>query len=114
MSDAAEKTPLEALSDMAEAAHARMQDLHPDYEPLITVRRGMREQGIPADAMTVDCQASGKRILLILHDDYPDTLLYQMADLDTDAGNDFHQLAFEEVSAELLFAWMEAGFVGTN
>lgn len=110
MSDPDVKTALEQLSDMAEAAHARIQDLHPELEPLITVRRGMRDRGIPADAMTMDCQRNGRRILLILHDDYPDSLLYQLTHVDAEADNDFHQLALKDASAELLYTWMETCF----
>ena len=50
MSEAA----LEALSDMITEAHTRIQQAYEHINPVVGVRRGMRDVGIPADAMTID------------------------------------------------------------
>ena len=46
--------PLKALSDMVSDAHARIQASHEHINPVVKVRRGMRDAGIPADVMTIN------------------------------------------------------------
>lgn len=101
---------LKSLSDMASEAHARIQQAHDDINPVIGVRRGMRDAGIPADAMTVDCMRTRRRILLILHDREPATLLYQFGSVDIDADDQFRRIALSEVKVETLFDWMQDYF----
>ena len=101
---------LEALSDMATEAHTRIQQAHEHINPVVGVRRGMRDIGIPADAMTFDCLRTRRRIVLILHDEQPGILLYQFAAMDDDVGDDFQSVALSDVSAETLFGWMEDYF----
>ena len=101
---------LEALSDMATDAHTRIQQAYQHINPVIGLRRGMRDIGIPADAMTIDCLRSRRRIVLILHDEEPGMLLYQFTGLDHDVGDDFQRIALPDVSAGTLFAWMEDYF----
>lgn len=106
MSEAA----LEALSDMITEAHTRIQQAYEHINPVVGVRRGMRDVGIPADAMTIDCLQTRGRIVLILHDEQPGVLLYQFGTIDEDAGEDFQRVDLAEVSAETLFAWMQDYF----
>lgn len=105
-----EKPHLETLSDMTEEAHARVQQAHAEINPVVAIRRGMRDAGIPADAINIDCQRTRRRILLILHDEHPDALLYQFTDLDREADDGFHQMTFSTVSTDTLFEWMEDYF----
>lgn len=60
---------LKTLSDMASNAHARIQASYQHINPVVEVRRGMRDAGVPADVMTIDCLRTLKRINLILHDE---------------------------------------------
>lgn len=106
MSEAA----LEALSDMITEAHTRIQQAYEHINPVVGVRRGMRDVGIPADAMTIDCLQTRGRIVLILHDEQPGVLLYQFGTIDEDAGEDFQRVDLAEVSAETLFTWMQDYF----
>ena len=101
---------LEALSDMITEAHTRIQQAYEHINPVVGVRRGMRDVGIPADAMTIDCLQTRGRIVLILHDEQPGVLLYQFGTIDEDAGEDFQRMGLAEVSAETLFAWMQDYF----
>ena len=101
---------LEALSDLVSAAHARIQDAHQYINPLVSVRSGMRDMGIPADALTIDCLRARRRILLVLHDEEPGTVLYQFADLDREVDDDFHRLALADVDVGTLYQWMEDCF----
>lgn len=101
---------LKALSDMAGEAHARIQQAHKDINPVVGVRRGMRDVGIPADAMTIDCLQTRRRILMVLHDDDPGTLLFQFGSLDDDMGDAFRRMPLSEVGVETLSDWMRDYF----
>ena len=102
--------PLKALSDMASDAHARIQAAHEHINPVVEVRRGMRDSGIPADVMTIDCLRTRRRITLILHDGQPGVLLYQFVTIEDEVGNDFQSMSLSDVSTQTLFDWMQEYF----
>jgi hypothetical protein len=102
--------PLKALSDMASDAHARIQAAHEHINPVVEVRRGMRDSGMPADVMTLDCLRTRRRITLILHDEQPGVLLYQFVTIDDEVGDSFQNMALAEVSTQTLFDWMQEYF----
>lgn len=102
--------PLKALSDMASDAHARIQATHEHINPVVEVRRGMRDAGIPADVMTIDCLRTRRRITLILHDEQPGLLLYQFVTIADEVGDDFKQMALSDVDTTMLFEWMQDYF----
>ncbi len=102
--------PLKTLSDMASDAHARIQAVHQHINPVVEVRRGMRDSGIPADVMTIDCLRTRRRITLILHDGQPGMVLYQFVTMDNEVGNDFKQMPLSDVDVDTLFDWMQDYF----
>lgn len=102
--------PLKALSDMASEAHARIQATHEHINPVVEVRRGMRDAGIPADVMTIDCLRTCRRITLILHDEQPGVLLYQFVTIDDEVGDDFRQIALADIDTTMLFEWIQDYF----
>lgn len=102
--------PLKSLSDMASDARARLQTTHAHINPVLEVRRGMRDAGIPADVMTIDCLRTRRRINMILHDEQPGVLLYQFITIEDEAGDEFESMAFSEMDTQRLFQWMEAYF----
>ncbi|UTF59000.1 hypothetical protein [Gilvimarinus sp. DA14] len=104
--------PLKTLSDQITEAHTKIQQTHQDINPVVAVRRGLRDTGIPADVMTVDCLRTRKRIMLILHDEEQGMLLYQFANLDDEASDQFQRKRFSEVNVEVLVEWMEDYFSG--
>jgi hypothetical protein len=69
------QSALETLSDLTETAHARLQEQYADINPMVRRRSAMREMGITAAMINVDCPRMRGRMLLILHDEYPDSLL---------------------------------------
>lgn len=101
---------LKVLSDRASEAHARIQATYQHINPVVGVRRGMRDSGIPADAMTIECLQTRRRILLVLHDGEPDVVLYQFGSMDEEAGGDFERVALSEVDVETLFNCMRDYF----
>ncbi|MBW3226365.1 hypothetical protein [Marinobacter adhaerens] len=102
--------PLKTLSDLASDAHARIQATHQHINPVVEVRRGMRDAGIPADVMTIDCLRTRRRITLILHDDQPGTLLYQFVTIEDEVGNDFQQMGLNDMTTTKLFEWIQEYF----
>ena len=102
--------PLKALSDMASDAHTRIQAAHEHINPVVEVRRGMRDSGMPADVMTLDCLRTRRRITLILHDEQPGSLLYQFVTIDDEVGDSFQNMTLAEVNTQTLFDWIQEYF----
>lgn len=101
---------LKTLCDLATEAHTRIQKDFKDINPVVGVNKKMRDIGVPADAMTIDCLKTGKRIIIILHDQQPDILNYQLSFKDKDPGEEFEQLQFKELTAQLLYDWIKDYF----
>lgn len=74
--------PVTILSEQVRDAHARIQATHKQINPVVEVRRGMRDAGIPADVITLDCLQPRRLITLILHDGQPGVLLYQFVSME--------------------------------
>lgn len=101
---------LERLCELATEAHTRIQKDFGDIDPVVGVSQGMRKTGVPADLMTIDCLRSGKRIILVLHDQQPGIVSYQYAYKDKDPGNNFEQIPLAELGAEQLYDWIKGYF----
>jgi hypothetical protein len=106
--------PLFTLSDIATDAHTRIQQDFKGIDPIIGVNRSMRKNGVPADAMTIDCLKSGKRIILILHDQQADVINYQFSFKNTDPGDKFDQIKFDELNADKLYEWIRDYFLAED
>ncbi len=105
---------LEIISDLLTEAHSRIQQDFEDINPVVGVNRGMRSIGIPVDAVTIDCLSSGKRIIIILHDDKPDILQYQFSYKAEDPAEEFMELMFKELTNQVLYDWMKEYFKVTG
>ncbi len=101
---------LEILCEIATESHTRIQQDFADINPMVGVNQKMREMGVPSDAMTIDCLKSGKRILLILHDQHPDMIRYQFTFKNKDPGESFEQIEFGKLTAEELYNWIKSYF----
>ena len=108
------KQNLEILSDIVTEAHSLIQKDFEYINPIVGVSRGMRSVGIPADAMTIDCLRTGKRIIIILHDQQPEILQYQFSVKTEDPAEEFMTLAFKELSKQVLYDWMKDYFSVTK
>ncbi|EAR62153.1 hypothetical protein [Neptuniibacter caesariensis] len=102
---------LEKLWDEARQAHEKLQAEHAKMDPIIGVSQHMRKQGIPADVMMIDHAVSGKRIIIILHDHYPQQIRYQLAWIEKDPANEFIEIDFAQVDANRIFTWMVEYFI---
>jgi hypothetical protein len=103
-------TPLQTLCDIATDAHTRIQQDFKDINPVVGVSQKMREGGVPADAMTIDCLRSGKRIILVLHDQQAGIVNYQLSFKDQDPGEKFEQIPLNELTAQTLYEWIKNYF----
>lgn len=102
--------PLATLSDLATEVHTRVQQRVSNMNPIVSVRRNMRTAGIPADAMTIDCLKTGKRIILILHDQMPDIISFQFSMIEEESGDTFERIAFADLTADVLYQWITEYF----
>lgn len=101
---------LKILSDLVSDAHAQIQTAHQHINPVVEVRQSMRDAGIPADVLTLDCLRTQRRITLILHDQQPGMVLYQFVTREEEVGGDFKQIPLAEMSSGTLFDWMQDYF----
>lgn len=99
-----------SLSDIASQAHEKVQLDFEHVNPVISVMQGMRKAGIPADVMTIDCLASKKRILIVLHDQLPEVIRYQFTSSDVEPGDDYEQSASADVTSDMVYGWIKDYF----
>ena len=104
------EAPLKTLSDRVSDAHARIQAAHEHLNPVVEVRQGMRDSGIPADVITLDCLRTQRRINLVLHDQQPGTVLYQFVTREEEVSGEFKQIDLTALSSDTLFDWMQDYF----
>ena len=101
---------LKILCDNATEAHCRIKQDFKEIDPIVGVSQKMRESGVSADVMTIDCLRSGKRIILILHDQQPDIIHFQFTLKAQDPAEGFEHIPLSEVSADKLYGWMKNCF----
>ena len=104
------KQSLEIISDLVTEAHTNIQKDFLNINPVVGVNRGMRAVGIPADAMTIDCLKTGKRIIVVLHDDNPEIVQYQFSFKADDPGESFESLKVSELTSNIMYGWMKEYF----
>ncbi len=104
------EAPLKTLSDLISEAHARIQAAHEHINPVVEVRQGMRDSGIPADVITLDCLRTQRRITLVLHDQQAGTVLYQFVTREEEVSGEFKQIDLAELGSDTLFEWMQDYF----
>ena len=102
--------PIKHICDAIEVAHAKIQADFENINPVVGLINRMREHGIPADLMTIDCLKSGKRILVMVHDSQPELANYQFCRRDEDPGDEFESIAIESLTAQKLYDWMKETF----
>ena len=101
---------MEIVSDFASEAHAKIQTDFADINPVIGLNLGMRNVGIPADAITIDCLKTGKRIIIVLDDRQPDMVQYQFSYKAQDPDEKFETLLISDLSTQIFYTWMKDYF----
>ena len=99
-----------ALADIAQAAQVKIQKDFKNIDPVIGVMRGLRTVGFATDAMTIDCLVSGKRIILLLHDEKPEEVAYQFSFKDKDPNDEFLTVPLSEATEGQFYTWIKTYF----
>ena len=102
--------PLSLLSDAATEAHVRIQADFEEINHVVGESQKMRSHGIPVDMMTIDCLKSGKRIIVILHDEQPGIVSYQFSFKSEDPDDKFETIPLGELTTQTLYDWMKSYF----
>jgi len=103
-------TPLSQIYDFVAEAHANIQRDFSYIDPVVGVITKMRTVGIQADAITIDCLKTGKRILLVCHDAQPDIINLQFCLRNEDPSDDFDNIPIKDVTTKQLYDWMVLNF----
>ena len=101
---------LKIICDITTEAHTLIQQNFKDINPVVGVTHKMRSNGIPADAMTIDCLKSGKRIIILLHDQQPDIIHYQFTFKAQDPDSKFEAIQFDKVTSTIIYEWIKNYF----
>ena len=98
------------LADLAQQAQSRIQIDYAHLNPVIHVLRKLRESGFAADALTIECLSSGKRLLFIVHDDDPQQVQFQSGFRDQDPGSNYTAIALSALDANKFYQLIVADF----
>jgi len=99
-----------SIYELVTQAHANIQQDYSDIDPVVSVNTQMRNRGVPADVMTIDCLKTGKRILMIFHDVQPEVVSYQFCFKDKDPFEAFESIALAQLTTKQLYDWMVLNF----
>ena len=102
--------PLETLSNYVTEAHTRIQDDFSHINPVVGVSRKLRNMGIMADMMTIDCLKSQKRIIVILQDEMPGIVRYQFSFIKEDPSDEFQVIQLADMTQNDFYTWMKEYF----
>jgi hypothetical protein len=97
------------LSDLATQAQAKIQQDFPHIDPVIGIRQNMRQAGIAADVLTIDCRRSQKRFIFIIKDSAPDTTNYQLTMIDNE-GSEYKSIDTKKLTVDVLYSWVKQYF----
>ena len=101
---------LEALCGIVTEAHTLIQRDFKRINPVVGVSQKMRNVGIPADALTIDCLSSNKRIIIVLHDEQPGTINYQLSFKDKDPSEKFEKIYSADLTSNVIYSLIESYF----
>jgi len=99
------------LCDLAQLAQTQIQQDTPDIDPIVAINHGLRKSGYAADALTITNQKANKRILMILHDDKPDTVDYEFGLASEDPSFEFNTIELKKLTQQKLYDWMRSELV---
>jgi hypothetical protein len=102
---------LKTLSEIAAKASDTFHAKHHDIDTLLGIMdKNLRQQGIPADAITIDCIMLDKKIVILIHDDKPDTVDIALGNKDGDIFSSSEQVLLT-LSETALVTIMEENFI---
>ena len=97
--------------EQARDAQQLIQSEFESINPVVGGHTKMREQGIAADALTIDCLSTGKRISVIILDDNPEQALYLFGDKTGDSNGDINSIHYDSITKFTIYEWIKEYFV---
>jgi hypothetical protein len=70
----------------------------------------LRNQGMKADAITIDCISKKKKIVVLIHDDKPDVVEVALGNKEGDIYSS-SEYVMDELSETIIFGLMETNFI---
>jgi len=102
---------LQNLSEIVARANDMLYDKFDDIDTLMGIMdKTLRNQGVKADAITIDCIALDKKIVILLHDDQPDVVSIALGNKEGDIYSS-SEYELSQISEALIVGIMEENFI---
>jgi hypothetical protein len=105
------KSTLKNLSEIVAKANDLFYSKFDNIDTVMGIMdKTLRNQGIKADAITIDCIALDKKIVILLHDDKPEVVSIALGNKDGDIHSSSEYL-ISEISEKVIVGIMEVNFI---
>ena len=105
---------LQYLSEIVARANDMFYTKFDNLDTLMGIMdKTLRKQGINADAITIDCIALDKKIVILLHDEQPDTVSIALGNKEGDITSS-SEYELVTISEEMIVEIMEANFISLS
>ena len=105
------KPSLKNLSEIVARAHDLLYNKFENIDTIMgIIDKSLRNQGIQADAVTVDCVSVDKKLLILLHDDKPNAVTIVSGNKAGDVYSK-SEYAMSDISEEFFVEIMEKNFI---
>ena len=105
------KSTLKSLSQIVANANDLFCSKFDDVDTLIGIMdKTLRNQGMKADAITIDCVSMKKKIVVLIHDDRPSFVEIALGNKDGDIYSS-SEYAINDFSEEIVVKIMEMNFI---
>ncbi len=105
------RIPLKNLSEIVAKANDLFFAKYENTNTLMgLIDKTLRDQGMKADAITIDCIAMDKKIVVLIHDDKPDVVDIAIGNKDGDIFSSTQHL-IKDISVAFIVDVMEVNFL---
>ncbi len=108
------KSTLKSLSEIVAQANDLFYSKFDNIDTLMGIMdKTLRKQGMKADAITIDCIALNKKIVILIHDDKPSVISIALGNKDGDIYSSSEYM-LSEISATVIVGIMEVNFISND
>jgi len=105
------KSKLIYISEIVAKANDQFASKFNKIETLMGIMdKALRNNGMPADAITIECTSQNKKIVVLIHDEKPDIVEVALGNKAGEIHSSF-EYAFNELSDAVILAVMEKNFL---
>jgi hypothetical protein len=105
------KSTLKNLSEIVAKANDVFYGRHNNIDTIMGIMdKTLRNQGMSADAITIDCISQDKKIVILIHDDKPDVANITLGNKNGDIDSSSEYL-LREISETVIIDIMEVNFI---